>query len=119
MNLKVSSLDGDIKQLALEGHMDLIGSEAIGLKLHALASTERQFFVTDLSKVDFMASIGIGLLVRCVSALRLRGGNMVLLNPQPGVRMVLEKTRIDSVIPIFSDLQEACRVVKEAPPAAP
>ena len=119
MNLNVSSLEGNVKRLNLEGHMDLVGTEQIGLKLNALATSEKQFYVTDLSKVDFLASIGIGVLVRCANALRRRGGNMVLLNPQPGVRMVLEKTKIDTVIPIYSNLQEACNAVREAPPPKP
>jgi len=117
VNLEVSPLDGEVKKLALEGHLDLPGTEEIGLKLNAITATDRQFLVADLSKVDFIASIGIGVLVRCVNAIRLRGGNMVLLNPQPGVRTMLEKTRIHTVIPILSNLQEACRVVKEARPA--
>ena len=119
MRLSVSPLEGDIQQLTFEGRLDLPGTEEIALALNSIVATDKQFFVADLSKVDFVASIGIGVLVRCANALRLRGGNMVLLNPQPGVRLMLEKTRIHTVIPIHASVKEACKAVREANPAAP
>jgi len=113
MKISVSPLENGINLLSLEGFMDIAGTDEIDLKLTALTSTERQYIVTDLSKVHIMASIGIGTLVRCAKAVRLRGGNMVLLNPQPQVRSILEKMMIDRVVPIFSDLEQSCKMVKE------
>ena len=117
MNASITPVESGVQKLSLEGRLDIAGTESIALKLNALAATDKQFIVADLSKVDFMASIGIGVLVRCAKALRLRGGNMVLLNPQPGVRMMLEKTQIHSVIPICTSLADASKLVKESPPS--
>jgi anti-anti-sigma factor len=63
-----------------------------------------------------MSSIGIGAIVRVAKALRRRGGNMVILGPKQVVHMILAKTRIDSLIQIVFELQEACQRVKELPP---
>lgn len=54
-----------------------------------------------------MASVGIGMIVRSAKALRLRGGELVLLNPQPVVKFVLEKTGINTLIPIVHDMPAA------------
>ncbi|HUL43635.1 MAG TPA: STAS domain-containing protein [Bacteroidota bacterium] len=117
MKVSVSPIETDVHRVSLEGYMDIAGADEIDLQLTALTSTDCQFLIADLSSVSFMASIGIGTLMRCVKAVRLRGGNMVFFNPQPQVRQVLEKTMIHQIVPIVSDLQEACRVVRETPPA--
>jgi anti-anti-sigma factor len=64
-----------------------------------------------------MASLGLATLVRNAKAVRLREGNMVLLNPKPGVRQVLASTRIDQFILIYSDLTEARHAAKARPSA--
>jgi anti-anti-sigma factor len=72
---------------------------------------ERANVVVDLSEVDFMASVGIGVLVRSYKALKLRGGKMVFLNPQKVVEMVLERTLVNTLIPVCYDLKTACEQV--------
>jgi anti-anti-sigma factor len=57
--------------------------------------------------VDFLASIGIRLLTITAKSVASRGGKMVLLNPVPDVRQVLELTGMQSVIPIYSHLESA------------
>jgi anti-anti-sigma factor len=75
---------------------------------------EKASVVVDLSELEFMASVGIGILVQSYKALKLRGGNMVLLNPQKVVELVLESTQINTFIPICHDLKQACdQVLKE------
>ncbi len=55
--------------------------------------------VVDLSGVTFMDSTGIHSLVRAHEALRERGDDLILRNPSPSVRRVLELT---SVIDLFT-----------------
>jgi anti-anti-sigma factor len=44
----------------------------------------------DLSKVSFMDSAGINALVRCHAAADRRGRSLVVMNPHPDVRRVLD-----------------------------
>ncbi len=41
---------------------------------------------------------------------------MVILSPRQVVHLILAKTRIDTLMPIVFELQEACRRVMELPP---
>jgi hypothetical protein len=41
---------------------------------------------------------------------------MVILSPRQVVHLILAKTRIDTLIPIVFELQEACQRVMELPP---
>jgi anti-anti-sigma factor len=63
--------------------------------------------IVDLSGVDFLASIGVRLLMLTAKSLASRGGKMVLLNPTPDVMAVLEVTGIPAIIPVYSNLESA------------
>jgi anti-anti-sigma regulatory factor len=62
--------------------------------------------------LSFKINIGIStpkcIFVSNAKALGRRGGKMVILNPQPLVRDVLEKVGIDVLVPIYADFDEAC-----------
>jgi anti-anti-sigma factor len=105
-----------VRLVRLTGRMDLDGAAAIDLKLTSVVATDRTSVVIDLSGVDFVASMGLSTLVRCARAAWLRGGNVVLLNPQRLVRQLLGTTRIDQILPVFTDLADA-RTAALAPPS--
>jgi len=112
MHLKTSVRDNGITVLKLTGRMDIEGTGEIDLKLNVATTEERAYLIADLSDVDFMSSIGIGALVRVAKAVRRRGGNLVLLNPQPIVRLVLEKTRIPELMSIHDTIDAASAAVR-------
>ena len=111
MEFSVERLDNGIKKITLRGKMDIDGTNQIDLRLSAETSMERANVVVDLSEVDFMASVGIGVLVRSYKALKLRGGKMVFLKPQKVVEMVLDRTLVNTLIPVCYDLKTACEQV--------
>jgi anti-anti-sigma factor len=117
MELTHDDLSDGVRTIKLRGRMDLEGAATIDLKFTSLTATHRAFIVVDLTEVDFMASLGLATLVRNARAVRLREGNMVLLNPKPSVRQVLASTRLDQVLHIYSNLAEA-RLAAKVPPSA-
>jgi anti-sigma B factor antagonist len=116
LEFAVERLDNGIKKITLRGKMDIDGTNQIDLRLSAETSVEKANVVVDLSDVDFMASVGIGVLVRSYKALKLRGGKMVILNPQKVVELVLERTLVNTLIPICYDLKTACEQVMQSTP---
>ena len=116
MNLTVERLDNGVKMLSLRGRMDIVGTDEIALRMSTETSVEKASVVVDLSELEFMASVGVGILVKSYKALKLRGGNMALLKPQKVVELILEKTQVNTLIPIFHDLQEACNRVLQGSP---
>jgi len=112
MELTVEHLQNGIKKVGLRGKLDIPGTEQIALRLAAETSAEKGFIVVDLSELEFLTSVGMGALIKNFRALRLRGGNMVLLNPQKVVDLILATTRVNNVIPVYYDLKTACERVK-------
>ena len=107
MEMQYSELDNGISLIKLIGKLDIVGAGEIETKFTGYCAGENVRVVVDLSEVDFLASIGIRLLVLTAKSVATRGGKMVLLNPIPEVHSVLEITGIPAIIPIYSQLESA------------
>jgi anti-anti-sigma factor len=107
MELTYEDLEDGVRAIRLKRRLDLQGTDAIDLKLTGLAATQRSFVVLDLALVEFLASIGVSVIVRTARTLSSRGGRLVLLSPKPNVADVLIRTQIDQIIPVFDDLAKA------------
>lgn len=114
MKLESSSLPNGVKDVVLTGRLDIQGANAIENKFAYAVSTEAAPVVVDMSQVEFVASIGIRLLLMNAKALTRRGGKMVLYNPQPLVKDALVTAGIDLLIPIYDDLDAACADLLQA-----
>jgi len=106
MQIESESLDGGILKIRLAGRMDVQGTQEIDVKFAAYAARQRSVIV-DMSAVDFLASIGIRTLLLTAKAISQRGGKIALLDPDAGVRHVLEMAGIDTLIPLCSSLDDA------------
>lgn len=107
MELQYSELSNNIRLVKPLGTLDILGVNEIDIKFAGYCSGEKPLVVVDLSGVDFMASIGIRLLTSNAKSVASRGGRMVLLNPMPDVKNVLEITGIPSVIPMYENIESA------------
>ena len=66
-----------------------------------------------------MRGTSIATLVRNARAVRLRKGNMVLLNPRPNIEQLLTSMGITQLIPVSRSLEEARVLVRAVPPVRP
>jgi anti-anti-sigma factor len=111
MELHYSELENNIRLITLVGDLDILGVGAIETQFTGYCAGENPRVLVDLSGVDFLASIGIRLLTLNAKSILSRGGRMVLLNPRPDVRGVLEITGIPAIIPIYDGLESAQTVL--------
>jgi anti-anti-sigma factor len=107
MEIKYNELDNGIGLIKLRSKLDIIGVGEIENKFAGYCAGENVRVIVDLFEVDFLASIGIRLLMLTAKSVAIRGGKMVLLNPIPEVHSVLEITGIPAIIPISSTLESA------------
>jgi len=107
MEILYSELDNGICLIKLKGKLDIIGTGEIETRFTGYCSGDNVRVIADLSEVDYLASIGIRLLMLTAKSVATRGGKMVLLNPIPEVQSVLEITGIPAIIPIYSQLESA------------
>lgn len=108
MQFEMDRLPSGIKRVSLQGRLDMQGTNEIDNKFAFAVATERAPVIVDLAGVDFIASIGIRMLVTNAKALKSRGGKVVLCNPQPLVGETLTTAGIDLLIPVYADFDAAC-----------
>ena len=107
MELQFNTMDNGIRLIKLSGKMDLIGTGKIETMFTGYCTGEDVRVIVDLSGVDYLASTGIRLLLSTFKSLSKRCGKMVLIDPTPGVKHVLEVAGVPSIIPVYSQLESA------------
>ncbi len=108
MPLTLSSrIRDDVFILECEGEI-VLGEETQTLQARIeTASREFCHFVLTVNGVTRLDSSGVGLLVRCMSKLRRRGGDLRLAAPQPSLQELLRMTRLTTVLKSFPSEEEA------------
>ncbi|XAM01374.1 STAS domain-containing protein [Phycisphaeraceae bacterium D3-23] len=66
-----------------------------------------QHFVFDMTDVEFLASACIGALVQLLQDIEQHRGQIALAGCQENVAFLFKVTRLDSVFPMFDDVEEA------------
>ena len=107
MEMTVLQRDDDITHVVLAGHLDMTGTEEIDEAFCAVTAKRGRPVIVDLSAVEFLASRGIGLLFLNAKQLMRAGHKMVLLQPQEIVESVLKTSKVEKVMPIAHDLEQA------------
>ena len=96
---------------------DLIGSPDSQQLLEVVNKSIEDSIVLcaiDLSKVRFINSSGIGVLVSLLTKFRNRGGEMVLINPSEHIRKLLIITKLNAIFTIAEDDDQAAKLLKES-----
>ena len=118
MQIQEIHMDDHITHLALIGKLDVTGLHAVDIKFHGYTAARRRPTLVDLSQVEFISSLGMGMFISCAHSLRRHGAKMVLLNPQPLVEEAMNAVGLGQAVPIAHSLDEAIGILFPAPPTA-
>jgi anti-sigma B factor antagonist len=111
IQLNEIQMDDRITHLAIVGKLDITGLHAIDMKFHGYTAARRRPTLVDISGVDFITSLGMGLFISCARSLGRFGARMVLLQPQPEVEQALKAVGIDQGVPIVRTVEEGERIL--------
>ncbi len=109
--LKEICVDGHITHLALIGKLDVQGLHAVDVKFHGYTAARRKPTLVDISQLDFISSLGMGMFISCAQSLRRHGAKLVLLNPQPLVEEALNAVGVGQTTPITHSIDEAINIL--------
>lgn len=70
--------------------------------------------IVDLSRVTRIDSAGLGQLMGCYTHLVRNAGSLKIVNARPEVRRILDMTGISTLLPHYSDEQDAMRSFEES-----
>ena len=112
MDMTVINADDELTHVKLRGRVDLDTIGDLDREFTRQTVTRRKDVIVDMSDVDYMASIGLRMLITAAKALDKFGASMVLLNPHPDVEDVLRTAGFDKVMPIEHDLESARKALR-------
>jgi anti-sigma B factor antagonist len=111
MDMKVDRLPDEVTRIALTGSLDVKGTGQVEAPFAAVASKNSRV-VVDCAGLEFLASIGIRMLVFAAKTVSRRGGVFVLCNVGGTVGRVLETAGMGGVLPQYPSLDAAISAVK-------
>ncbi len=103
MQLTVENSEADAPCLHLSGRLDLRGTQEVDAQFSAAVSASKTSVLVNFSKVDYVASVGIRLLLSNAKVLAANGTKLVVLKPQKMVEDVLRMAGLDEVLAIEHD----------------
>ena len=89
------------------GEVDAVTAPALGRRLLSLFEEGKTGLVVDLSKVTFLDSTGIGVLVDALRRLKTRQGRLVLVCPTERILRPFEITGLTNYLGIVGTREEA------------
>jgi anti-sigma B factor antagonist len=102
---------GRVAVVDARGELDAFSASELGDAFAEIASDER--VLIDLSRVSFMDSTALGLVVKTVNEITDRGGDLRLILPTQSARRIFEITMLDRVLPIEATRDAALTALGE------
>ena len=105
-------LDNNVVILDVSGK--IMGGEETTMfhgKIHEYIELNKKNFVVDLAKVDWMNSVGLGMLISALTTVKNAGGRLVLSNIDK-IESILTITRLITVFEHFDSRDEAVKSFK-------
>ena len=93
--------------LPLEGDIDLHVSPVVTEALDAMIKKKPERIVIDLSRVTYIDSAGIAVLILAMQEVEAYGGKFFLSGLQETLRSIFETSRLERVFRIFPDVDAA------------
>ncbi|MEX0945036.1 MAG: STAS domain-containing protein [Balneolaceae bacterium] len=92
------------------------GPDAVSLneKLHELIEKNKTNVVVNLSKVKFMNSSGLGMMIGALTTMRKAGGDLRIANATDKIESLLIITKLITVFKHYKTLDEAVESFKES-----
>ena len=107
MQMDISPLGERLVRITLAGRLDTSGVDRIETRLIAALVPGAKNAVIDLSQVEFVASLGIRMLIAAARTLKSRQAFLAIYGAQDQGRQVFDAVALSQVIPISSTEAEA------------
>jgi anti-anti-sigma factor len=109
----VVTLKGELGLTAMVGekgeHTGVDGDTLLDAELRKIAPTLPKLVIIDLNNVSFLASMGIGALLRFQNTIKEQGGELRLSFTNPMIETLLKRIRVDIAFKHFPDVASALK----------
>jgi stage II sporulation protein AA (anti-sigma F factor antagonist) len=95
----------------LEGSLDSEGAADVEKQFNKLAGFAVKNIIVDMSSVDFISSVGIGLILSHAKSCRGRGGKFMIFGIQDKVREILQTANILKLLKVENNLDDCVSAI--------
>ena len=113
MNLQIKKT-GEVVLLSPLKQLDTTTTTEFKARVVDLINQGSNFFLLNLSQVDFVDSSGLGAMISILKTLTLNNGDIVLCNLNSSVLNLFNLTRMNSVFKICSNEEEGLKFLAES-----
>jgi anti-sigma B factor antagonist len=106
MDMKVTETADGITHVVLDGRFDIAGAQDVDSRLSPLAESSK-ILIVDLTKVSFIASLGVRTLMISAKTIIRRGADMAVCGANENVEKVLRSTGFNEVAGLYPDYASA------------
>ena len=103
---------GGVTVLKLKGSLNQTELADVEKSFHEATHRDGAAIVIDLSNVDFLTTPAISMFLDAARALKDTGGKIVATGPQPRVGEVLQRLRLEKLLPVAATVEEGVKKVK-------
>ena len=114
MEIVIDSSVPDLRRVSLSGRLDAAGVGQVDVRVNAATAGSGRNSIADLTRVTFIASLGIRLLVEAARTLQKKGQRLVLVVADGLVRDTLRDGGFDQLIAIVGSDAEAAALLAGA-----
>ena len=112
MQMEINDVDDSLRKVTLTGRLDTPGVLGIEPRFVTGLVPGGKNAIVDLSKVEFISSMGIRMFISVARNMKDRQAKLALYAPQPRVDEVLESAAFRQLVPVCKDAAEATAVVQ-------
>ena len=107
---KIRQVEPDLTVVELTGHLHL-GNELMTVEaaVKAVIDEGARKLVMDVTRLDYIDSAGVGMLVACNGRIEKAGGKMRVAGAQGSVAKTFEVVHMDRITSLDPDVDSACR----------
>ena len=109
--MEIVSLGDRLVKIALTGRLDTQGVDQVETRFIAAIVPGANNAIIDLSQVDFVASMGIRMLIAAARSLKMRQARLAVYGATPQVTDVFEAVALQKIIPICATEDDALNSV--------
>ena len=107
MKVEIADTAGGLVNVMLVGRLDPPAVERIEPDLVASIVPRGARAIVDLSRLEFISSMGLRMFMTIARDVARNNGKLVLYSPQPWVNMIFTTAALHTIIPVLPDAASA------------
>jgi len=107
MKMEIADTTDGLVNVTLIGRLDTLAVERVQAHLVASLVPRGARAIFDLSRLEFVCSMGLRMFVMIARDLARNNGKLVLYSPQPWVNVIFTTAALHSIIPVSADAASA------------